>query len=72
MHGGFDLSRAVDEALKEAVSDQEAARIYLAAAEESTGKISLAQAVLDWLWANEPQIARRVYLPYRQAYPLAS
>ena len=71
MYGAFDLSRAVDDALKETVSDQEAARIYIAAA-EANGKIPLGEAVLDWLLENEPGIARRVLPPSRQGYRLAS
>ena len=70
--GGFNLGRAVDDALREAVSDQEAARIYLAAAEDAEPRVPLAEAVLDWLPAHEPKIAWRVAPAARRRYPLAS
>jgi hypothetical protein len=62
------LSRAVDDALRETVSDQEAARIYLAAAEEAKGTVALAQAVVSWLASNKPELARRVVPASLHAY----
>ena len=66
------MGRAVDSALKDEVSDPEAARIYLAAGDGPERKVPLAQAVLTWLSRNEPKLAGRVLPASRDGYRRAT